>query len=200
MLTFATLGPSGSNHELVTLNYLDRHNLIDARIVLVTDFHQALEMMLAGEVQHVVQAAVHPDTAETVAISCLRHGIYVIDTFISPSRPLGVLTRSEVETPRTLALQPATRDYLDTDGWQELIPEVSIVTVADGLLAGRYDSGLTALDLVERHPGRFRVDKVIGTVDDPWIVYGTERISGGEILTWPDSPAASLYRRSMKSD
>ena len=56
MLTFATLGPSGSNHERVTRAYLELHGFSDARIVFVDDFDQALELMVAGTVQHAVQA------------------------------------------------------------------------------------------------------------------------------------------------
>lgn len=196
MLTFATLGPAGSNHELVTQAYLHFHGLDDAAIVLVESFADALALMAAGEVAHVIQVAVHPETTGTVARAHFRHGIHVIDTFISSSHPLAILTRQEVASPRTLALQPATKDYADTSRWEALVPETSTATVAAGLLAGRYDSGLTWADLAEQHPGRFRVDEEIGTVDDPWIVYGRERTSGGKLLAWPDSPAARLYRRS----
>ncbi|MBC7793982.1 MAG: hypothetical protein H7Z43_09750, partial [Clostridia bacterium] len=193
MLVFATLGPSGSNHELVTRRYLEFHGLGDARVELVLKFEDALEMMLAGSAQHIVQVAVHPETSETVARYYFRHRIYVIDAFIAPSHPLGVLTRADVTQPKTLALQPATRGYIDTSRWPTLIPEVSIASVAEGLLAGRYDSGLTALHFAESHPGRFRVDCSIGTIDDPWLVYGTQRTSGGNLLAWPNSPAAQLY-------
>jgi len=195
MLTFATLGPSGSNHELVTRAYLELHGLSNARIVFVDDFDQALELMVEGAVQHVVQAAVHPQATSTVAKACLRHRIFVIDTFISPSHPLAVLTRVEVVTPQSLGLQPATKDYVDTDRWPTLVPEGSTVAVGEGLLAGRYDSGLTLLALADRYPGRFRVDEIIGSVDDPWLVFGRQRTTGGRLLAWPDSPAARLYAR-----
>ena len=194
MLTFATLGPQGSNHELVTQNYLAFHGLAESQIVLVDDFAKALDLMVAGQVQHIVQVAVHPQTTGTVAKAYFRHGIHVIDTFISPSRPLAILTRAEVAEPQTLALQPATRDYADISRWPTTIPEASIGTVAEGLLAGRYDSGLTALDLAAQHSGRFRIEVEIGTIDDPWIVYGRQRTSDGGLMAWPDSPAGRLYR------
>jgi len=197
MLTFATLGPAGSNHALVTRGYLDRHGLERARIVFVDDFDDALALLVAGEAQHIVQAAAHPQTPGTIAKAFFRHGIYVVDSFISPSHPLAVLTRVEVETPRSLGLQPATRNYIDTGRWTTLVEEATTVAVAEGLLAGRYDSGLTLHHVADQHPGRFRVEDVIGSVDDPWIVYGRERTSGGAVLTWPDSPAARLYRQRM---
>ncbi|MDP6708376.1 MAG: hypothetical protein QF893_18690 [Alphaproteobacteria bacterium] len=195
MLTFATLGPSGSNHELVTRAYLRFHGLDDEEIVLVESFAKALALMAAGEVAHEIQVAVHPETTETVARAHFRHGIHVIDTFISASHPLAILTRQEVARPRTLALQPATKEYADTSRWETFIPETSTATVAAGLLAGRYDSGLTWAHLADQHPGRFRIDEEIGTVDDPWIVYGREGTSGGKLLAWKESPAARLYRR-----
>ena len=66
--------------------------------------------------------------------------------------------------------------------------------MAEGLLAGRYDSGLTALDLAAQHSGRFRIEVEIGTIDDPWIVYGRQRTSDGRLMAWLDSPAGRLYR------
>lgn len=194
MLTFATLGPAGSNHQLVTRRYLDRHRLTTAEIELVDEFADAFERMAAGEIQHIVQAAVHPQATDCVARAHLDYGIHVIDTFISPSRELAVLTRTDVDIPQTLALQPATQGYLDTGRWPTLVPEASIVTVAAGLIAGKYDSGVTARDVADAHPGRFRVDQAIGTVDDPWIVYGRQRVCRDGAVIWPDSPAARFYR------
>lgn len=196
MLTFATLGPAGSNHELVTRTYLDFHGLGNARIVLVERFATAIEMMVAREVDHVIQVAVHPSTTETVARAYFRHRIHVVDTFIAPSHPLAVVTRAEVSEPRTLALQPATKEYVDTYRWPTLIPETSVATVAQGLIDGRYDSGITRRDLIDRHPGRFRVDVEIGTIDDPWIVYGRERTCRGALLAWKESPLGLGLRRS----
>ena len=42
MIIFATLGPTGSNHELVTKRYLALHGLDDVNIVLIEDFNDAL--------------------------------------------------------------------------------------------------------------------------------------------------------------
>jgi len=196
MLVFATLGPAGSNHQLVTQNYIHFHRL-RARVELVLDFDDALDMLLIGEVHHIVQVAVHPATASTTA-KHYRH-VFVIDAFVSPSRPLGVLTRIGVDQPLSLGLQPATKEYVDTSRWSQLVPETSIASVAAGLLEGRFDSGIAALDVAAAHPDQLRVDEVIGTIDDAWLVYGREPISGGEIVAWRDSPAAALYRRELKA-
>ncbi len=193
MLIFGTLGPAGSNHDWVAKRYLDFHGLPDAQIELFSDFDDAFDAMFQGRIHHVIQVAVHPSVTSTVAR--YRGRAHLIDTFISPSQTMAVLTRSEVDTPSNLGLQMATRDYIDASRWPTLVPEVSTVTVAEGLLAGRYDSGLTLLRIAEQYPDRFRVDEVIGTVDDPWLVYGRESTCQGRVQAWPDSPAAALFRR-----
>ena len=193
MLTFATLGPAGINHEFVTERYLAFHGLEAANVVLIADFDDALRLLADGAADFVVQVAVHPAATDTVAKAHFEHGIRVIDTFISPSRPLGVLTRADTAHPKSLGLQPATKTYFNTARWETLVPEVSIRTVAEGLLAGRFDSGVTALSFMQEHPGRFRVDEELGTVDDPWLVYGRARVSDGGVVAWPDSPAAALF-------
>lgn len=193
MLRFGTLGPQGSNHDWVTKRYLEFHPLLHAKIELFTDFDAAFDAMFNGRIHRVIQVAVHPSVASTVAK--YRGRAHLIDTFISPSQPMGVLTRSEIVAPSSLGLQMATRDYVDTSRWQTLVAEVSTVTVAQGLLAGKYDSGLTLLRIAEQYPGRFRVDEVVGTVDDAWLVYGLQATCHGQLQAWPESPAAALFRR-----
>ena len=151
-------------------------------------------MMGDGRADFMVQVAVHPDCADVVSKAHFDYGIRIIDTFISPSRELAILTRAEVAEPRTLALQPATRGYADISAWPEHVPVSSIMRIAEGLLERRYDSGLTTLEFAERHPGRFRVDVAIGTVDDPWLVFGAERVSTGGLVAWPESPGSRQFR------
>lgn len=188
---FVTLGPSGTNHELVTRNYLAFRGIEPARFHLIDEFHEGLKMMADGRADFMVQVAVHPDCADIVATAHFEYGIHVVDAFISPSKDLGVLTRKEVETPKSLALQPATRNYVDLERWEEFIHVSSIMRIAEGLLGGKYDSGLTTLELAEQHPDRLRVDVRIGTVDDPWIVFGKRRVTGGKLLAWPTSPVVA---------
>lgn len=196
MLTFGTLGPAGSNHDWVAKRYLKFHGLQQTQIELFTAFDAAFDALFHGQIHHVIQVAVHPSVTSTVAK--YRGRAHLIDTFISPSQPMAVLTRVEVETPVTLGLQMATRDYVDTSRWSTLVPEVSTVTVAEGLLAGAYDSGLTLLRIAEQYPDRFRVDEIIGAVDDAWLVYGLEPTCQERMQAWPDSPAAALFRRRSK--
>jgi hypothetical protein len=196
VLRFATLGPSGSNHQLVTQRYIEFHSL-PALVDLVLDFDHALVKLLDATIDHIVQVAVHPATAATTA----KHfrDIFVIDAFVCPSHPMGVLTRRDVADPKTLGLQPATREYVDTSRWTQLIPETSIATVAEGLLTGRFDSGITALEVAETNPELLRVDEIIGPNTDAWLVYGREPVNNGEILAWRESPAAALYERELKA-
>ena len=152
--------------------------------------------MADGQADFMVQVAVHPDCADIVSKAHFDYGIRIVDTFISPSRELAILTRAEIDRPTTLALQPATRGYADISGWPEHVPVSSIMRIAEGLLEGRYDSGLTTLEFAERHPGKFRVDAAIGTVDDPWLVFGRRRVSAGDLVAWPESPGSRLFQRS----
>ena len=192
---FVTLGPPGTNHELVTRRYLAFRGIETARIHLVEDFHDGLKMMADDRADFMVQVAVHPDCADIVAAAHFEYGFHVVDTFISASKELAILTRKEVQTPRSLALQPATRRYASLEAWEELIHVNSIMRVAEGLIDGMYDSGLTTLELADQYPHLLRVDVRIGTVDDPWMVFGKHRISGGNLLAWPDSPVVKQLKR-----
>ena len=109
MLTFATSGPAGSNHEFVTERYLAFHGVEAANVVLIADFDDALRLLADGAADFVVQVAVHPAATDTVAKAHFEHGIRVIDTFISPSRPLGVLTRG-IPAPKKSWLTTGDKD------------------------------------------------------------------------------------------
>lgn len=193
MLVFATLGPAGTNHELVTRRYLSFHGLEDARILLVRTFDDACRGLADGSVDYIIQCAVHPDTPRIMGENF--KSMYVIDTFISPSKDLAILTRSEVETPQTIALlRPATESYADLSSWPVLVHDISIPIILEKMLAGQYDSGLVYLEYASQHPGRFRIETVIGSPDDAWIVYGRQRAYKDKVLAWPDSPAAAEFK------
>lgn len=188
---FGTLGPEGSNHDFVTRQYVRFHGMDDAQVIVFPDFDQAFAAFKRDELDFIVQVAVHPATTEMVARH--RDWAFLIDAFISPSQVMVVATRREVEHPRTLGLQPATAEYVDTGKWERMVPSPSVITVGEGLLEGRFDSGITLERIAEQHADVLRVDEVIGTVDDAWLVYGRERLPA-ELHAWPDSPAARIYR------
>jgi hypothetical protein len=190
-LRFATLGPAGTNSHQATQRYIAFHGLV-AEIVLVRDFLDASDRLLAGEFDHVVQVCAHPDVAATIE----RHHdtLFVVDSFIAPTRPMGLLARADVARPRSVGFMPATRGYFDTAAFEVLVHEISNAEVEIGLLEGRYEAGFTALGLLETHPGRFRLEKRIGEVDVAWLVYGRERLRQGDITAWPDSPLARTLK------
>ena len=88
----------------------------------------------------------------------------------------------------------ATRDYIDTARWQTLVAEPTTIDVTQGLLDGKYDSGITLSRFAEVHPDSLILDEAIGSVVDPWLVYGRQPVSTEGALIWPDSPAAKLYQ------
>ncbi len=189
-MNFGTLGSSESNHALVLCRYFEARKLIDTRVNYYEDFIPAFEDLSAGTLDFVLQVSVHPQHAECVARFVGR--TFIVDTFIAPSKPLGILTRRNVDTPKTIGLQPATLHYSDLSAWTEQVPEASITAVADGLLAGRLDSGITALELMEQYPRRFRLERKIGQVQDAWVLFGREPVCVGDIAIWPESPVVPL--------
>ena len=114
MIRIATLGPAGTNHEFVTREYLKFHDVQDAQIVLLSSFAGATEGLLRGRYDFVVQCAVHPDTPATLG-GHFRE-VFAVDCFISQSRDLAILTRTEIKTPRSIGLlRPATESYANLD-------------------------------------------------------------------------------------
>ena len=192
---FVTLGPAGTNHEFVTGKYLEYRGLKNAQIKLIDDFLVGLAMINNGTADYMIQVAVHPECANVVATAHFEYGIHVIDTFISPSKELGIVTRRDIKTPKTLALQPATIKYIDVKKWEKLVYVNSIMHIPEGLLNGKYDSGLTTLEAAEKHKDQLRVDVQVGTVDDPWLVYGKCRVSNGNLV----ASSSGTVRQNLSS-
>ena len=192
---FVTLGPAGTNHEFVTGKYLEYRGLKNAQIKLIDDFLVGLAMINNGTADYMIQVAVHPECANVVATAHFEYGIHVIDTFISPSKELGIVTRRDIKTPKTLALQPATIKYINVKKWEKLVYVNSIMHIPEGLLNGKYDSGLTTLEAAEKHKDQLRVDVQVGTVDDPWLVYGKYRVSNGNLVV----SSSGTVRKNLSS-
>jgi hypothetical protein len=102
-----------------------------------------------------------------------------------------VLSRREVERPRTLGLVPATAGYIDESEWDEVIDVASKPIVARELLEGRYEAGLTHLEHAEHYPKRLRIEQEIGEIDTTWVVYGTRKRFQGEVI---GIPSPELFR------
>jgi hypothetical protein len=191
---FATLGPSGTNHEFVARKYIAFHELHKPTLRLSDTATAGAEAVRDGLADYFIICAVHPDTPNIVGR--FFREVFIVDTFISPSQPLAVLTRADVTKPRSIGvLHPATTDYIDTSKW-ELVSKIttgSLHTVADGLLEGQYDSGLVYLNYAHRYPGQLRVDQEIGSPDDAWLVLGRKRTFADPILAWKDGPISTQF-------
>ena len=191
---FATLGPSGTNHEFVARKYIDFHELHEATLRLSDTATAGAEAVRDGVADYFILCAVHPDTPNIVGR--FFREVFIVDTFISPSLPLAVLTRADVNKPRSIGvLHPATTEYIDTSKWERVakITTGSLHTVADGLLKGRYDSGLVYLNYAHRYPAQLRVDQEIGSPDDAWLVLGRKRTFADPILAWKDGPISTQF-------
>lgn len=122
-MRFGTLGSEASNHALVLNRYLEAREIQDAAVHLYLDFGEAFDALLSDDIDFVLQVSVHPQHTECVARTVNR--AFILDTFIAPSKPLGILTQIDVANPQTIGLQPATRSYADLSTWTEKIDEAS---------------------------------------------------------------------------
>jgi hypothetical protein len=177
---FVTLGPSGTCHENALLRYLEFQELADARVELVSDLLDGLELVRESANAFLVQCSAHPDVH--VVTERYRHEVYVVDTFIYPAKEMALLVRADVEDPKTLGIVPAARGYPDLARWESVVEESANPIVARNLLAGRYDAGVTLAHYAEDHPGAFRVLERYGEVDTTWVVYGRRRRYRGELI------------------
>ena len=152
-------------------------------IELTTDLFAGLDTVRETPGAFLVQCSAHPKVHEITEKYWTE--VFVVDTFIYPTKALAVLTRREVERPRTLGLVPATAGYIDRDDWEEIVDVQSKPIVAEELLAGRYDSGLTHLEHLAEHEDELRLDLEIGEIDTTWVVYGTHKRCQGEVIGIP---------------
>ena len=190
-MRFGTLGGAHSNHALVLHRYLSFHGVQGAAVTLYENFCSAFAALADGELDYVLQCSVHPEHSRLSGQYLCR--VHPVDGFIASSRPLGILTRADVDEPRRLGLQPATRDYADLSAWSEFVEEPSTTAVAEGLLAGRYESGLTFVDLLESHPGRFRMTADIGSVTDVWVLFAAAPLPCVDLVAWPNAPVRDRF-------
>jgi hypothetical protein len=162
----------------------------DFDVEFIGDFFDGLERIRGKENAFLIQCSAHPKVHEVTE----RHWaeVFVVDTFIYPTKALAVLRRREAERPRTLGLVPATAGYVDLDAWDEVVDVQSKPIVAEELLAGRYEAGLTHLEHLAAHPDELALVEEIGEIDTTWVVYGTTKRFKGEVI---GIPSADLFRR-----
>jgi hypothetical protein len=189
-IAVVTLGPQGTCHERAARKYMSFQGVEDFEIEYIADFLDGLERIRDRGDAFLIQCSAHPKVHEVTERYWTE--VFVIDTFIYPTKALAVLARREVEKPRSLGLVPATAGYLDLTAWEEVVDVQSKPIVADELLAGRYDAGLTHLEHLEAHPEELRLELEIGEIDTTWIVYGTKKRFAGSVIGIPSS---ELYGR-----
>jgi len=196
--TFITLGPRGTCHENALLRYLEFQGIEDARIDLVEDLLGAIGRVREEPNTFLVQCSAHVQVH--LVTERFHTEVFVIDTFIYPTKELSLLVRSDRPAPKSLGIVSATRGYLDLTRWQTIIDEPSKPVVARHLLAGDYDAGLTHLHYAREHPQLLRVEEVYGAVDTTWVVYGARKRFRGEVIgqrapwLFTDAPAIALSR------
>jgi hypothetical protein len=178
--TFITLGPSGTCHEAALRRYLDFQGIAGARIVLVEDLLSAIDTVREQPDTFLMQCSAHLH----VHLVTERHyrEVFVLDTFIYPTKELALLIRTDVEHPRSLGIVSATRGYPDLSRWETIVDEPSKPVVARHLLAGDYDAGLTHLHYAREHPEVLRIEECYGAVDTTWVVYGKRKRFRGEVI------------------
>jgi hypothetical protein len=175
-----TLGPTGTCHERATRAYMGFQGVEDFEIKFIEDFFDGLEQIRGREDAFLIQCSAHPLVHKVT--ERYWDEVFVVDTFIYPTKALAVLARREVERPRSLGLVPATAGYIDEGDWEEIVDVVSKPVVGRELLEGRYEAGLTHLEYAEQHPEELRVVEEIGEIDTTWVVYGTRKRFRGEVI------------------
>jgi len=188
-VTIVTLGPEGTCHERAVKRYLEFQGVENYEIELITDFFVGLEMVRETPSSFLVQCSAHPKVHEITEKYWTE--IFVVDTFIFPTKHLVLLSRREVETPRSLGIVPATKGYVDLSGWEEIVDVASKPIVGEGLLRGDYDSGLTHMEHLEEHEDELRLELDIGEIDTTWVVYGQQKRFEGDVI---GIPSAYLFR------
>jgi hypothetical protein len=160
----------------------------------IGDFFDGLELIRGRDDAFLIQCSAHPLVHKVT--EKYWDEVFVVDTFIYPTKHLVLLSRKEVEKPRSIGIVPATKGYVDLSQWEEVIDVVSKPVVGEGLLRGEYDSGLTHMEHAEEHADELRLDLDIGEIDTTWVVYGHEKRFKGEVIGIPSSHLFGLPSHS----
>lgn len=168
----ATL-PAGTNHDFVARRYAAARGL--APEPLACDGPRAaLLAVLDRRADLALVCAAHPDAPALPAEFHKR--LFVVDAFVSASKPLALVSRAQIATPFSVGLFVATVGLADLSRWKEIVVERAgtIADVETRLMRGAYDSALVYRDFPARVPG-YRLEAEIDSPDDAWIVFGRER-------------------------
>lgn len=188
-ITLVTLGPAGTCHERAVAEYARFQGIESYEVDFITDFFAGLEKIRGRDDAFLIQCSAHPLVHKITERYWTE--VFVVDTFIYPTKHLVLLSRRDVERPRSIGIVPATKGYVDLACWDEVVDVASKPLVGEGLLRGDYDSGLTHMEHLEEHADEFRLDLDIGEIDTTWVVYGTAKRFNGDLI---GIPSAELFR------
>lgn len=178
--TFITLGPAGTCHENALLHYLEFQGIEEFELILVEDLLGAIGKVREQPNTFLVQCSAHVQVH--LVTERYHEEVFVVDTFIYPTKELGLVVRTDVEEPKSLGIVSATRGYLDLAPWESVIDQPSKPVVARNLLDGRFDAGLTHVHHAHEHPDALRLVEYYGAVDTTWVVYGPRKRFAGEVI------------------
>src|ERR1700709_1688879 len=139
-VTFVTLGPEGACPERAVGRSAEFQAVDDFRFEFITDFFDGLELIRGRDDAFLVQCSAHPLVHKITEKYWTE--VFVVDTFIYPTKHLVLLSRKEVAEPRSIGIVPATKGYVDLSPWDEGLDVVSKPIGGGGVRAGDYDSGL----------------------------------------------------------
>jgi hypothetical protein len=178
--TLITLGPEGTCHENALLHYLEFQGVTDYETVLVEDLLAAIGRVREHPNTFLVQCSAHVQVH--LVTERYHNDVFVIDSFVYPTKELALLARTDIEHPKSLGIVSATRGYLDLSPWETIVDEPSKPVVARHLLEGRYDAGLTHAHHATENPDALRLVELYGAVDTSWVVYGSRKRFKGEVI------------------
>jgi hypothetical protein len=178
--TFITLGPAGTCHENALQNYLRFQGVTPKAVVLVEDLLGAIARVKDEPNTFLVQCSAHIQVH--LVTERFHEEVFVADTFIYPTKELGLVFRRDRDEHRSLGIVSATRGYLDLERFQTIVDQPSKPVVARNLLAGIFDAGLTHVHYAEEYPEQLRLAEYYGAIDTTWIVYGPRKRFNGEVI------------------
>lgn len=194
-MRIATLGPSGNNHELIAIRYLKMRYSGEGSVTLFMQFEDAFQALIAGHVSHILQCTAHATHSDCVGR--YMHRAYPVDTFIAGSKPLALIAQRSITQPTQVAVQPATRYYTNLSNYQEIIEAPTTVAVAEGLLAGRFEAGICAEEVLALAPEQLRMVQSLGPALDTWVMFANNPLPASSPLRL-DAYVSTTSVRSQK--
>ncbi|KAF4842419.1 hypothetical protein CGCSCA4_v008665 [Colletotrichum siamense] len=177
--------------------YLDFHGISETSNISYYDsFYDAVAALKNDTLDYVMMNAVHPQASSIVG-SDFRN-VFIIDTFISPSKPLVVATRKDVADPQSIGiLYPSVANYTDTSKWSDVVQITSggLVQIAQDLLDGKYDSAIIYQDTALANSDVLQIDEELGSPDDAWLLLGRNRTYTNSVLAWPNAPVTWQWKK-----